>query len=103
MNLLNTMLDTQVPMWVTNSFPIIRIVLFSIIVLSAIIAIIAILFQSQDSAGTDVITGAQESYYSKNKGGSRDGKLKLITIIMASIIVVCAILYFITILVTGGV
>lgn len=89
----------DVPMWVTNSFPIIRIVLFAIVVLSAVIVIFATLFQNEDSADTDVITGVQESYYSKNKGGSRDAKLKITTIVCSIVLAVCVVLYFITFLI----
>ncbi len=90
---------TAVPIWVSNSFPIIRIVLFCLVVACAIILIITTLFQHEDSNNTDVITGKQESYYSKNKGGSRDAKLKLITIITSCIAVVCVILYFVSLLI----
>ena len=88
----------QVPQWVSDSFPIIRIVLFCLIAVSAIIMIIAILFQAEDAGSAESITGVKESYYAQNKGSSRDGKLKLITIIMAIVIFVCAILYFVTLL-----
>ena len=88
--------------WISSSFPIIRIVLFCLVVVCAIVLIIATLMQNEDSGGTDVITGQQESYYSKNKGGSRDGKLHLITVIFSCIAVVCIILYFVTLLVPGG-
>jgi protein translocase SecG subunit len=81
-------------MWVTKSFPIIRIVLFCLVVAAAIIMIVTTLLQNEDSEGANVITGQQESYYSKNKGGSRDGKLKIITIVCACLIAVCVILYF---------
>ena len=77
----NMMLD--VPLWVSNSFPIIRIILFCLVVACAVVLIVATLLQNNDSNGSEVITGKQESYYSKNKGGSRDGRLKLITIISA--------------------
>lgn len=88
--------------WISNSFPIIRIVLFCLVVVCAIIIIATTLFQNEDSNGADVITGQQESYYSKNKGGSRDGKLKLITIITSIIAVVCVILYFVSLLIYSG-
>ena len=95
--------ETQlVAPWISNSFPIIRIVLFCLVVACAIIIIITTLFQNEDSNNADVITGQQESYYSKNKGGSRDGKLKLTTIICSCIAVVCVILYFVTLLVYSG-
>lgn len=92
----------NIPMWISNSFPIIRIVLFAIVVLAALLVIITTLFQHEDSNGADVITGQQESYFSKNKGGSRDGKLRLITIICSCIIAVCVILYFVSLLIYSG-
>lgn len=94
--------QTQIPLWISQSFPIIRIVLFCIIFVCAIIMIVAILFQSEDAGSTESITGVKESYYAQNKGSSRDGKLKLITTIMAIVIFVCAILYFVTLIPFGG-
>ncbi len=87
--------------WITTSFPIIRIVLFCLVIVCALVIVATTLFQNTDGDGesTNVITGQQESYYSKNKGGSRDGRLKLITIIFSIIAVVCVILYFVTLLV----
>ena len=79
-----------------------KFVLFCLVVACAIILIITTLFQNEDSNNADVITGQQESYYSKNKGGSRDAKLKLITIITSIIAVVCVILYFASLLIYSG-
>ena len=94
------LLDTQlVEPWIAESFPIIRIVLFSMIIACALILIVTTLFQNQDSNNADVITGQQESYYSKNKGSSRDAKLKLITIITSIVAVVCVVLYFVSLLI----
>ncbi|MBQ8844712.1 MAG: preprotein translocase subunit SecG [Clostridia bacterium] len=89
--------------FITKTFPIIRIVLFCIIIACAITMIITVLMQSNDTEGTssNVITGSQESYYSQNKSSSRDGKLKKITIIMACVMLVCVILYMITKLING--
>ena len=83
--------------WITKVFPVLRYVLFGIIVACAITMIITILLQSNDSTDDgNVITGTQESYYSQNKGSTRNGKLKIVTIVMASIIAFCALAYFIT-------
>lgn len=83
--------------WITKSFPIIRYVLFGIVAACAIVLIITILIQSNNSTDEgNVITGVQDSYYAKNKGSTRDGKLKIVTIVMASIIAFCSLLYFIT-------
>ena len=96
---MSMLLDSKVPIWVSDSFPIIRIVLFCLVVACAIILIATTLFQDEDSNDADVITGQQESYYSKNKGGSKDATLKLITIITSIVAVVCVVLYFVSLLI----
>lgn len=76
--------------------PIVRIVCMVVILLLSIGLIITTLLQSSaDENGATAVTG-QESYYSQNKGESRDGKLKKLTIIFASILVACILVYFIT-------
>ena len=84
--------------FVTGVLPIVRYVLFGIVAVCAIVLIITTLMQANDSNnGMDAFTGVkQESYYSQNKGASRDAILKRITIAMASIIAVCIIAFFIT-------
>ena len=87
--------------FVTTVFPIIRWVLIGLIFICALVLIITALFQSSaDENGATAITG-QESYYSQNKGESRDGKLKKATTICAIIIAVCTILYFVSWLING--
>lgn len=78
--------------------PIFRYVLFGIIIACAIVMIITTLMQANDSSKSlDAFTGAsQESYYSQNKGASRDSILKRITIAMAVIIFICIILFFVS-------
>ena len=82
--------------WVTSFLPILRYILFFLVIACSIIIIITVLMQSNNSSGGDPITGIQESYYSKNKGVTRDGKLKIITIVCSAIILVSVIVYFIT-------
>lgn len=80
----------------TNVLPVVRIVLIALIFICAVTLIITCLLQSSaDENGATALTG-QESYYSQNKGESRDGKLKKATIISSIIIAVSVILYFIT-------
>ncbi len=87
----------------TKVLPVLRYVLFGIIVASAIVMIITTLMQSNNSSDNlDAFTGTkQESYYSQNKGASRDSILKRITIAMAVIIFVCVITFFVTELIAG--
>lgn len=94
--------EIQSDFW-TTFLPIFRYVLFGLIIASAIVLIITTLMQSNDSSnGMDAFTGAsQESYYSQNKGASRDGILKKITIAMACIILICTILFFCSLLINA--
>ena len=87
----------------TKVLPVLRYVLFGIIIASALVMIVTTLMQSNNSGDSlDAFTGTkQESYYSQNKGASRDSILKRITISMAVVILVCVITFFITELVAG--
>lgn len=87
----------------TRVLPVLRYVLFGIIIACAIVLIVTTLLQANNSdSGLDAFTGVkQESYYSQNKGASRDAILKRITIAMAVIIAVCILVFFITELVAG--
>ena len=87
----------------TRVLPVLRYVLFGIIIACAIVLIITTLLQANNSDNSlDAFTGAkQESYYSQNKGASRDAILKRITIAMAVIIGVCILVFFITELFVG--
>ncbi len=87
--------------FITTVFPILRYIFVGIIFVAAIIMIITTLMQSSaDENGATAVTG-QESYYSQNKGESRDGKLKKVTIICAITIAVATLLYFISFLING--
>ncbi len=98
------LLDDVVNDFWSSFLPIFRYVLFGIIVVCAIVMIVTTLMQSNDSSQSlDAFTGAkQESYYSQNKGASRDSILKRITIAMAIIIFVCIILFFVSELIYGA-
>lgn len=88
----------------TTTLPILRYILFGIVMLSAIVMIVTTLMQSNDSEnGLDAFAGggSKESYYSQNKGASKDAILKRITIAMGIIIFVCIILFFVSELIAG--
>ena len=84
-----------------NFLEIARYVLLAITTLSCVVLIVTTLMQSSaNQAGNAVTGGESDSYFSHNKDNSRDGKLKRITITMASTIAICLVLYFITGLIT---
>lgn len=101
--MLNSLLGAATANWIVKSFPIIRYVLMFLIAVSAVVLIIVTLLQEHDdNGGANAITGASESYYSQNKGQTTQGKLKKITIAMASIIAISIVLFFVTLLVYSG-
>jgi len=84
------------PEWVTKSFPYIKFILLCLIVVAAVALIIVVLMQETDNeSGTNAITGIKESYYSKNKGMNREGRLRKITIILSVFIAIAVVVFFV--------
>lgn len=84
--------------WITTSFPIIRIVLLALMVLSAIIMIVLVLLQPSNSEGMGALSGqTSDTFYSKNKGRSIEGVMKRLTVIFAIVMAVISILFFVTV------
>lgn len=99
--MINTLLfadGATVSDFVANVFPIARIVLLAIITLCCLVMIVTVLMQSSaNQAGSSAISGGPtDSYFSQNRDNTRDGRLKRITITMASIIGASVMLFFIT-------
>ena len=84
--------------WITTSFPIIRIVLLALMVVSAIIMIVLVLLQPSNSEGIGALGGqTSDTFYSKNKGRSIEGVMKRLTVIFAIVMAVISILFFVTV------
>lgn len=98
--LFGLLLETTYPQWMTASFPIIRIVLMCLVALSAIICLIIIMsMESNPDGGLNAISGVTESFYAKNKGTTKEGRLKKAIIISGISLAVFTILYFVTYLI----
>ena len=67
---------------------VLRIVLTVILILVSIAFTAVVLMQEGKSAGLGAISGAAETYWGKNKGRSKEGRLVKATI-------VCVVLFFI--------
>ena len=94
----------NIPYWISASFPIIRIVLVCIMAVCAVSMIVTTLMQSNaNEDGNNALSGgAQESYYAQNKGESRNVKLSRATIIFISVMAVCVVLYFVSLMIYQG-
>ena len=66
-----------------------------LMLLAAIAVIVLVIIQHGNSQGIDGLNGSSETFFSKNKGKSAEGKLKKITYIALGVIVVLAVLFFI--------
>ncbi len=92
------------PVWVTNSFPVIRQILMVLVAISALCLIVVAMIQpSNPDGGTNVITGASESFYSKNRANSREGRFKRLTILLSSFIAVAVVVYCVLTAIYGGI
>ncbi len=93
--MLSSLLVSTVPDWISNSFPIIRIIICVLLVLSAIALIILVFMQiNGGSNASNALTGNIDSYYAKNKSSSREGMItKAIYIVVAIIAVLCILFY----------
>jgi len=82
--------------WVTDTFLGVQIALVVIMAIGCLIVIVGVLASPpQTGAGNNAITGAAESYYTKNRGKNNQGRIKLMIIICAGIVALCALLYFV--------
>ena len=66
-----------------------------VVVLSALVLVLTVLFLSSNAKGLGAIAGEMETYSGKNKGKSIDAKLALGTKIAAVVFVVAALLMLI--------
>ncbi len=84
------------PVWMESSFPIIQIILLSLIAISSVIVIIAVLKKpANPESGTNSITGISDTYYMQNKSSTKEGRLQRLIIIAMVCIFVFTLIYFI--------
>ena len=69
---------------------ILKIILTILFAIDCIALIAIVLLQESESTGLGTLSGASESYWSKNKGRSKEGTKILITRILATLFVVLA-------------
>lgn len=90
----NTLLVAK---WVSKVIPVIRYIILVMLAIIAVATIVLVFMQiGQGGNSTNVVTGNADSYYSQNKGGSREGRITRLIYIFVGILVVLSILFFIT-------
>lgn len=84
------------PQWITNSFPVIQRIVLVLLAIFAIALIVLVFMQITGGSDTsNAITGNQDSYYSQNKSGSREGRITRLIYIILGLIAFFSVLYFI--------
>ena len=101
---LNAVNLLAVAAWVSDSFPIIRIVLVVLLALLGILLTICVLFQEgNDGSGIDAVSGSSsETFYAKNKSQTLTSTLKRLTVIIAIAMAVIVVAFFVTVAIYSG-
>ena len=81
--------------WIVNSFPIIKIVIMSLLALLSIALIVLIVMQKGNTNGSSAITGKSDTFYNRNKKTTLQGKIKVLTIVVASVLMSLCLIFMI--------
>lgn len=77
-----------------------RYVVLVVMFLCALLVILAVLFQNQNSNANSVTGGySQESYYSKHRGTTIEEKLNKLTMWSCIVLAICVVLYYLSFLI----
>lgn len=92
---MNFVLGT-IPKWIEVSFPVFQRICLVILALLCLALVVCVFMQiTGGNEGGNVITGNQDSYYSQNKSGSREGRITKLVYIVLGLIAFFSVLYFI--------
>ena len=87
-----------IPTWIEKSFPVFERICLVLLAIIALVLVVLVFMQITDGNGTsNAITGNQDSYYSQNKSGSREGRITRTIYIVIGIILVLSVAYFLLI------
>lgn len=88
------------PDWVTTLLPILRSIFVVLLLIGAVsVIVICMMMESNPEGGSNVVTGNYDSFFAKNKASTREGRMKRILIGVSIVMVVCSVLYFVTLLI----
>lgn len=81
--------------WIVNSFPIIKVVIMALLALLSLALIVLVVMQRGETNGSAALTGKTDTFYNRNKKTTLQGKIKVLTIIVASIMMVLCLAFMI--------
>ena len=71
------------------------IAFFVLMVISSIAMIVIVILQKGTGNDMSAIMGGSDSFFSKNKVGTFEGKLRLFTVIIAGLMLISSVLFFV--------
>ena len=81
--------------WIVDSFPVIKIVIMVALALLSIALIVLVVMQKGETNGSAALTGKSDTFYNRNKKTTLQGKIKVLTIVTASIMMVLCLTFMI--------
>lgn len=87
--------NAEVAPWITDSFPIAKVVIMCVLLVLAIAMIVLVVMQKSNTNGVSAISGQSDTFYNRNKGATLQGKIKILTIIDAVLIMVLCITFLV--------
>ena len=81
--------------WVIDTVKIVEIVIMSVLALLAVFMIVLVCMQKSETNGVSAISGQSDTFYNRNKKSTLQGKIKVLTIITAVLIMVLCIAFLI--------
>ncbi len=87
--------NAAVAPWIAKSFPVAKIIIMCVLAVLAILMIVLVCMQKSNENGVSAISGQSDTFYNRNKGTTLQGKIKILTIIDAVLILVLCIIFLI--------
>ncbi len=81
--------------WVEASWPVIKIVIMCLLALASIAMIILVVMQKSNTNGVSAISGQTDTFYNRNKGATLQGKIRIMTIVCASVILALCVIFLV--------
>ena len=67
---------------------VLRVILTIVFVLDCIALSVVVLLQEGKNAGLGALSGASDTYWSKNKGRSREGIMRKVTVVLGALFII---------------
>lgn len=87
--------NADVAPWISQSFPTIKIVIMCVLAVLSVMMIVLVVLQKSNTNGVSAVNGQSDTFYNKNKGATLQGKIKILTIIDAVLIMVLCIAFLV--------